>query len=99
MKYPNLLSGGLLAVATTACFSPQPILQLQPTSGPSSWFYGKEVLTRQYDSLRVFMISDRWVGDELIFAVEIINRFERYGTGGSRNVLLRSLLRGYLGAE
>ena len=74
MKYMNLLNGGLLALTVTACFSPQPILRLEPAAAPSSWFYGKEVLTRQYDSLRVSMIFDQWVGDELVFAVEIINR-------------------------
>lgn len=31
-------------------------------------------MTRTYDSLRVSMIFDQWIDDELVFAVEIINR-------------------------
>lgn len=73
MKYQNLLSSGLLVLTATACFSPQPIFRLEPTTASSSWFYGKEVLTRQYDSLRVSLIFDQWLGNELVFAVEIIN--------------------------
>ena len=74
MKYQLLLGGGLLAVAVTSCFSPQPILQLELATEPSSWFYGKEVLTREYDSLRVSLIFEQWAGNELVFATEIINR-------------------------
>lgn len=73
MKYTYLWSVVLLVLAT-ACFSPRPILQLQPATAPSAWFYGKEVLTREVDSLRVSLIFDQWVGRELVFATEIINR-------------------------
>ena len=74
MKPTAFRAGILLALSTTACFSPRPILQLQPDSAPSAWFYGKEVLTREADSVRVSLIFDRWVGNELVFAAEIINR-------------------------
>lgn len=74
MKNSYRWSVVLLALATTSCFSPQPILQLQPVANPSAWFYGKEVLTREVDSLRVSLIFDRWVDRELVFAAEIINR-------------------------
>ena len=72
---PSTLGGlVLLALTSTACFSPRPILQLHPTGAPSAWFYGKEVLTREVDSLRVSLIFDQLVGNELVFAAEIINR-------------------------
>lgn len=74
MKYTCWWSVALLGLATTSCFSPRPILQLQPVADPSAWFYGKEVLTREADSLRVSLIFDRWVNRELVFATEIINR-------------------------
>ena len=74
MKPTALGAGALLFLATTACFSPRPILQLQPDGAPSAWFYGKEVLTREADSVRVSLIFDRWVDNELVFAAEIINR-------------------------
>ncbi|MGB3776759.1 MAG: hypothetical protein WA960_00265 [Tunicatimonas sp.] len=71
---PTALWGGALLALTTACFSPKPILQLQTSGAPSAWFYGKEVLTREVDDVRVSLIFDRWVGNELVFAAEIINR-------------------------
>lgn len=74
MKPTILWSVALLGLTATACFSPRPILQLQPASAPSAWFYGKEVLTREVDGLRVSLIFDRWVDRELVFATEIINR-------------------------
>ena len=74
MKYTNLLAGGLLALTASACFSPRPILQLEPTAEPSSWFYGHEVLTRKADSVRVSLIFERWVDGQIVFATEVINR-------------------------
>lgn len=74
MKPTTLWNVALLGLTTTACFSPRPILQLQPATAPSAWFYGKEVLTREADSVRVSLIFDQWVNHELVFATEIINR-------------------------
>ena len=74
MKYSTLFVGGLLAVTVTSCFTPQPILHLELATKPSAWFYGHEVLTREYDSLRVSLIFEQWAGNELVFATEIINR-------------------------
>ena len=74
MKYQPLFGGGLLAMVATSCFAPQPILRLEPLAEPSAWFYGKAVLTREYDSVRVSLIFEQWAGNELVFATEIINR-------------------------
>ena len=74
MKCQRLLGGVLLAVMATSCFTPQPILRLEPAAEPSSWFYGKEVITREYDSVRVSLIFEQWAGNELVFATEIINQ-------------------------
>lgn len=74
MRYTTLLSGGVATLLVTSCFSPQPIFRLEPATEPSSWFYGREVLTREYEDLRVSMIFEQWAGNELVFATEIINR-------------------------
>ena len=74
MKYYTLLAGGLMATTATSCFAPQPIFRLEPVAEPSAWFYGHEVLTREYDSVRVSLIFEQWAGNEMVFATEIINR-------------------------
>ncbi len=73
MKHSNLLFGALLVSTMSACFSPRPILQLEPTAGPTTWFHGRQVLTREVDSVRVSLIFEQWTDNQIVFATEVIN--------------------------
>lgn len=76
-KSTLILLSALSLVALSACFSPKPVVRIEPTDEPQKWNYGQAILEAEQDGITAsaaYAYSDK---DFWVFDVEVINWREK----------------------